>query len=269
MMSTLKNKLLMGSAAFAIAGGLAGGIQNANAGAFLWVSAPSWSYSAAAAASPVGSIYFWSLSTGFSWAYAFSNDNNGNAAYAYAEAAAGFGGRGAFDVSGLADPYSGLGVDIGELSANTPTDYPSTQPSSSPFTSTYTVGSSGITFSSDSSSELAGSDAIQAFSYSGTTSETAVETALGVSGTSGNTSLGDVTNIGTLASDLNLLPLDSAVSDPSSNTLSFTENTSSLNSTDTNVILVGEGTAPEPAAAALLLAGTGTLLLIGRRRFSR
>lgn len=269
MLSKFKNRLLLASAACALACGGAGGVQNANAGAFLWVSAPNWSYSAAAASSPIGSIYFWSLSKTFSWAYAFSNDGAGDAAYAYAEAAAGYGGRGAVDVSGFADPYAGLGIDVGELDPSLTSGYPSTQPSTSPFTSTYAVSGSGITFTSVASSELNGSDAIQAFSYSGSTSESAVETALGVSGTSGNTSQGDVTKIGTFGFEMGLIPLDNLSSGPIGKTLPFTENLNTLNSNDSNVILIGEGSAPEPASIFIFVIGGLSLLILPRVRTRR
>jgi|GEM_PF-5307237 hypothetical protein len=83
--------------------------------------------------------------------------------------------------------------------------------------------------------------------------------ALVITGTLGNTGTVDVTSLTTLASDLgNFTPLNAPLTDPNCNSLTFTENLSVLNSTDSNVILVGEGTAaPEPAAAALLLVGAG------------
>src|SRR5580658_7204029 len=90
-------------------------VAPAKAAAALWISAPTWSYSAAAAQSPVGFAYYWGLSVGpgtFSWAGAYSNDGLGDAGYAFAEAATGQGGLGAVLVSGLADPYGEIAVGI-------------------------------------------------------------------------------------------------------------------------------------------------------------
>lgn len=259
--------------------GVCGGAQTANAGAFLWISAPTWSYSAAAAASPVGWAYFWALSSGVgSWsaAYAFSNDGAGDAAYAFAQAAAGLGGMGAVQVAGIADPYAGVGINNFDDPSNSG-GYPSNSgcnestdgcQGTNPFTgSTYTVDSSGITFGSEMSQELNGVDALQAFVYGGTTSEAGIESELGAGSNSGSSRGGDVTSISALMADLGLIPLDPLMTDPSSlSSLSFTENNSGLNTA--NVILVGEGEAgtPEPGAALLLTGGLLGLVALRRRK---
>ena len=81
------------------------------------------------------------------------------------------------------------------------------------------------------------------------------------------TSTGDVTDIPTLMSEFSLIPLDPLISDPGSlSGLSFTENTSGLNTAD--VILVGEGEAastPEPA----LLVSMASLSFMGLIFFAR
>jgi hypothetical protein len=249
--------------------GICGGVQTANAGAFLWISAPAWTYSSAAAASPAGSAYFWAFSVGagtYSWAYAFSNSAFGSA-YAFAEAATGLGGLGGVDAAGIADPYAGVGIDISLTDPSNPSGYPTSDPASDPFTTPYTVSSSGITLTG-SGEELNGLDGLQAFSYTGGTSLSTLESKIGASSENGTTSTGDVTNISSLMTDFGLIPLDGLVTDPSSlSNLSFTENTSGLNTA--NVILVGVGDAvssPEPAPACLLAAGLLGLLAFRRRR---
>lgn len=251
--------------------GVCGGVQRAQAGAFLWISAPTWTYSAAAAASPIGSAYFYGFSIGagtYSWAYAFSNDGVGDAAYAFAEAATGLGGVGGVQVGGVADPYAGVGIDTSLIDPSNPSDYPTTDPTTDPFSTPYTVSDTGITFS-ENSSELNGVDELQAFEYTGPTDASDLEALLGASAESGTTSAGDVTDINPLISDLSLIPLDNLVTDPSSlSGLTFTENDSDVNTAD--VILVGEGgaSAPEPTPAFLL--GTGILglgwLAVRRRK---
>ncbi len=257
----------------AVAAAMGLGASAANAAESLWISAPTWSYSAALASSPRGTAYFWGLSVGantFSFAYAFSNDGAGDAAYAFAEASAGgLGGYGAVDAAGFADPYAGLGIDITPLDPSNTGSYPSTKPGTDPLTSPYSVSTSGITFTSEGSSELNGSDGIQAFTYnnSSSASYSSLESALGASNNGGNTSTGDVTGISTLTTDLGLIPLDPLITDPSSlTTLTFTENNSSVN--PSNVILVGvqDAAAPEPAPLAMLaLAGAGLLLKRGKK----
>lgn len=243
-------------------------VTRAKAAAALWISAPTWSYSAAAADSPAGWAYFWGFSAGagtYSWAYAFSNDGAGDAAYAFAEAATGQGGMGGVQVAGLADPYAGVGIDISLTDPSNPSGYPTSDPASDPFSSSYTVSGTGITFTGNGE-ELNGADELEAFVYNGSTSESTLESELGASGNSGNSSAGDVTDFSTLESDLGLTPLDAPVVDPGSiNSLSFTENTGGLN--PNNVILVGMMDAvPEPGAAWLLGIGMASLLIFRKRR---
>ena len=252
--------------------GICGGAQTAKAGAFLWISAPAWTYSAAAAASPAGSAYFWALSVGagtWSWAGAFSNDGVGDAAYAFAEAATGLGGLGAVNVAGFADPFADVGLGI-SIDPSNPGGFPTSDPNTDPFSAgAYTVSGTGITFNNESSSELNGVDEIEAFEYTGGTDMTSLENELGVSAESGISSTGDVTDFGSLTSLLGLVPLDSPDMDPSSNLagLTFTENDSNVITAD--VIVVAEGDAvstPEPATAGLLVASVLGLLAFRRRR---
>jgi len=250
--------------------GVLGGVQTANAGAFLWISAPAFTYSSAAAVSPAGSAYFWAFSVGagtYSYAYAYSISGFGSA-YAFAEAATGLGGLGAVNVAGLADPFAGVGIDIPLIDPSNPSGFPSTAPGSDPFSTPYTVSSSGITLTGNGE-ELNGVDELEAFSYSGPTDLSDLESELGASAESGTTSTGDVTNIGSLATDLGLIPLDNLITDPSSSLtgLTFTENDSDVNTGD--VVLVGMGDAasiPEPAPAFLLATGLLGLLAFRRRR---
>jgi hypothetical protein len=247
-------------------------VTPAKAAAALWISAPGWSYSAAAAQSPIGWAYYWGLSVGpgtYSWAYAFSNDGAGDAAYAFAEAAVGRGGMGAIQVAGLADPYAGESIDIGLDNPANPSGYPTTDPSSNPFSTSYTVSATGITFTG-SGSELNGDDEIEAFVYNGNTDMTSLESELGATSSSGTTSGGDVTGLSTLESDFSLIPLDAPIDDPSSlSSLNFTENASDVNGSFNNVILVGMSDAestPEPGAGWLLGIGAASLLIFRKLR---
>jgi len=247
-------------------------VTPAKAAAALWISAPTWSYSAAAADSPVGWAYFWGLSVGpgtYSFAYAFSDDGFGDAGYAFAEAAVAQGGMGAVQVGGLADPYGGDSIDIPLVDPSNPGGYPQTEPGSDPFSSSYTVSESGITLTG-SGEELNGDDELEAFVYNGNTDLSSLESELGASSDSGSTSSGDVTDFSTLESDFGLIPLDAAIDDPSSiSSLNFTENTGYIDPDFDNVILVGMSdavSAPEPCAAWLLGIGTASLLIFRKRR---
>jgi hypothetical protein len=247
-------------------------VAPAKAAAALWISAPTWSYSAAAAQSPLGWAYFWGLSAGagtYSWAYAFSNDGNGNAAYAFAEAAVAQGGMGGVQVGGLADPYAGIGIDISLTDPSSPSGYPTSDPASDPFSSSYTVSGSDITFTGNGQ-QLNGNDELQAFVYNGNSSMSFLESELGASSSSGNTSSGDVTSLSALATDFSLIPLDAPIVDPNSlSSLSFTENTADINPNFNNVVLVGEmdaSSVPEPCAAGLLGIGMASLLIFRKRR---
>jgi hypothetical protein len=241
----------------------------AHAAGAVWISAPTWSYSAALAQSPVGTAYFWGLSAGvgtFSWAYAYSV-GGGGAAYAFAEAAAGRGGMGAFQVAGIADPYAGNSVNISLDDPSNPGGYPTTDPSSNPFSSAYTVSGSGITFSG-SGSELNADDQIQAFVYNGPTDMADLEAEIGASASSGNTSAGDVTTLSDLESDFSLIPLDSPIDDPGSvSSLNFTENLGAIAGDYSNVILIGtEESVPEPGVTALMGIGLAGLVILRKNR---
>ncbi len=188
----------------------------AKAAAALWISAPNWSYSAAAAESPIGFAYFWGFSVGpgtYSWAGAFSNDGLGDAAYAFAEAAVGRGGMGAVQVAGFADPYAGESIDIGLIDPSNGGGYPTSKPGTNPFSSSYTVNGSGITFT-ENGSELNGDNQLEAFVYNGNTDMASLESELGASSDSGSSSAGDVTDFSTLTGDLGLMPLDAPMDDP-------------------------------------------------------
>lgn len=245
----------------------------AKAASALWISAPTWSYSAAAAESPVGWAYFWGLSVGagtYSFAYAFSNDGLGNSAYAFAEAAVAQGGQGAVQVAGFADPYAGESIDIPLTDPSNPGGYPTTQPGSDPFSSSYTISGTGITLTG-SGQELNGSDELEAFVYNGATDMASLESEFGASSSSGNTSAGDVTDLSTLEGDLGgwLIPLDAPILDPGSlGSLTFTENTADIHPNFDNVILVGVSDAvstPEPCAAWLLGIGMASVLIFRKR----
>jgi|SRR5208282_220503 len=246
-------------------------VAPAKAASALWISAPTWSYSAAAAESPVGWAYFWGLSVGagtYSWAYAYSV-GGGGAAYGFAEAAVAQGGMGAVQVAGLADPYAGNSIDIGLDNPANPSGYPTSDPASDPFSSSYTVSGSGITFTG-TGEELNGDDELEAFVYDGNSSMASLESELGASSSSGSTSSGDVTGLSTLESDLSLIPLDAPIDDPSSlSSLNFTENTGDIDPNFDNVVLVGMSDAestPEPCAAWLLGIGMASLLIFRKRR---
>jgi hypothetical protein len=242
--------------------------QAQGAGA-LWVSAPNWSYSAAAAESPLGWAYFWGLSVGpgtYSFAYAFSNDGAGDAAYAFAEAAVAQGGMGAVQVAGLADPFAGGSIDIPLIDPSLPGGYPETKPGSDPFSSSYTVDAADdkITFTG-SGQELNGADELEAFTYNGNTDMASLEAELGASSDSGTGNTGDVTDFADLTSDFGLVPLDAPILDPSSLTeLDFTENDSSID--PSKVILVGMDEAESPEPASLALIGLAGLTTLSRRR---
>lgn len=244
--------------------------SSANGAEALWVSAPTWSYSAAAADSPVGWAYFWGLSVGagtYSFAYAFSNDGAGDAAYAFAEAATGLGGMGAVQVGGVADPYAGTSIDITPIDPSNPGGYPTSKPGSDPFSTPYTVSSSGITFTG-AGNELNGTDGLEAFTYNGNTDAATLESELGATNEGGNTQAGDVTDLSTLESDFGLIPLDSLITDPSSlSGINFTENDASVD--PSKVILIGIQDAesvPEPASMSLLVLGGLAALSRKRRR---
>jgi hypothetical protein len=151
--------------AASLAVALLGGTVPANASAFLWISAPTWSYSAAAAASPAGTAAYWGLSIGAgSYSYAFAYSFQGaNAAAAYAVARAGVGGVGAWYATGFADPQADVSIDgtlLPLADLTTTGDYTSDFAAVDALTVSpaYTVGANGVTFSSSSESEMNGLD---------------------------------------------------------------------------------------------------------------
>ena len=244
----------------------------AKAAAALWISAPTWSYSAAAAQSPIGGVYFWGFSAGagtFSWAGAFSNNGAGSAAYAFAEAAAGRGGMGAVLVTGFADPWAVESIDISAIDPSNSADFPTSKPGTDPFSTSYTVDGSGVHFATnESGQQMGGGDfELEAFVYNGPSDMASLESKLGASSDGGTTSAGDVTDFSTLMGDLGLVPLDAPMDDPSNiGSLNFSENTGMIHQNFDNVILVGQTTAtPEPASVVLLCGGLAGLGLYWRK----
>jgi hypothetical protein len=261
--------------ALAVAGTVAAmGLWAAQArgAAALWISAPTWSYSAAAAQSPIGGIYFWAFSVGagtYSWAGAFSNDGAGDAAYAFAEAAAGRGGLAAVLVTGAADPWASESIDVPNIDPSLSGSFPTSKPGADPFSSTYTVDGSGIHFpTNESGQELNADFELEAFVYNGSNTETDIEGELGASTDNGTTSAGDVTDFSHLTADLGLFPLDAPMDDSNGlSSLNFNENTGMIDQNFDNVVLVGVSTAaPEPASVVLLSCGLAGLGLYWRRR---
>jgi PEP-CTERM motif len=248
------------------------GAAPAKGAAALWISAPTWSYSAAAAASPVGSVYFWGLSVGvnsYSWAGAFSNDGLGDAAYAYATARAGRGGLGLVLVTGFADPWAGGSIDIPLLDPSLSSDYPSTNSGTDPFASAppYSANGTGITFT-EHSSDLNGDFELEAFAYNGSSLDANLQSELHLTGDTGSTLSGDVTDFADLTTDLGLIPLDAPIDDQDGlSSLSFTENPGAAHANGDNVVLVGIAKAvPEPASVVLLSGGMAGLGLFWRKR---
>jgi hypothetical protein len=245
----------------------------AKAAGALWISAPTWSYSAAIAQSPVGTAYFWGLSVGVgsrSFAYAFSNDGLGDAGYAFAQAAAGRGGRGAWIATGFADPWGGDAVDAPLIDPSNPGSYPVTDPGVGDWNVPYTVSNSGITFSSEAGNELNGDYQLEAFVYDGASDMASLEAELGASASSGTSAAGDVTDFTTLENDFSLIPLESAIDDPNGiGSLSFNENGNDIHGNYDNVILVGMSngsSTPEPSAVWLSGIGLAGLMIFRKLR---
>lgn len=237
---------------------LDGAANRGHAAGALWISAPTWSYSAAVASSPIGTAYFYGFSIGagtWSYAGAFSKDPPIGSAYAFATATAGRGGMAAFQWAGVADPYGGVGVDTTFVDPSNGGAFPTNDPTSDPTTSGYTVSNTGITLTA-TGSELSGLDGLQAFVYNGPTDLTSLETELGATAENGSTSGGDVIDSSALMGDLGLTPLDAPDTDLSSaSSLNFTENTVMIAPDFSNVILVGVSSTPEPGSLTLMAAG--------------
>jgi hypothetical protein len=248
--------------------GIFGGPRPADAAAFLWVSAPDWTYSAAAAASPAGSVYFWAFSVGagtYSYAWAYSS-GGGGAAAAYAIAATGLGGAGAAVAIGTADPYADIGININQITdLSIPADYQSDTSSenSSSFGPTdYSVGPGSITFTgTDTGSEFNGVDELAAIQLPSGFDPSNLCADLGDSGCTptDTTSAGDVTDINTLLADLGGTLLGEETDPSSLTSLLFND---AVPSGDGPIILVAEGDAasvPEPKS--ILLLGQGLVLM--------
>jgi hypothetical protein len=156
---------MLGTLAIALTVSLFGGIQSASAAAFLWIAAPTWSYSAAACVSVGSFASFWGLSVGrgsFSFAFAGCPGVFGSSG-AFAIARAGFGGGGGAFAFGLSDPYAGVGVDVnladslnGGSGPGDQTNYgaDSSNASSELGSDSFTIGPSGVTFPSETESAL-------------------------------------------------------------------------------------------------------------------
>ena len=245
----------------------------ARASGTLWISAPTWSYSAALAQSPVGTAYFWGLSVGVgssSFAYAFSNDGLGDAGYAFAQAAAGRGGRGAWIATGFADPWGGDAVDAPLIDPSNPSSYPTSDPGVGDWYVPYTISNSGINFTTETGNQLNGDFQLEAFVYDGASDMASLEAELGASSSSGTTSTGDVTDFTTLENDFSLIPLESAIDDPNGiASLPFNENGNDIHGNYDNVILVGMSdgaSTPEPSAVWLSGIGLAGLMIFRKLR---
>ncbi len=250
-------------------------VQPANASAFFWISAPNWTYSAAAAACPAGIAKFWGLSVGansFSYAYAYCHHPLGSSA-AYAVAAAGRGGAGAAVAVGFADPWANMDIGIPlEGGATTPQSFSGIGSDTySSFTDDYDVFNDHISFTSSGDAEF-GSPAlthIAAYEYTGSNALDDLCALFGASagcGSPGANSVGDVTDFSTFETDFgsNLVSLGSLTDPDLSQPLNFNQTVSNLS----NIILVGEGDAaavPEPNSILLFGAGLLAFVMAGGR----
>jgi hypothetical protein len=277
-----------------LAAGMFGGPRPASAAAFLAINGGNWSYSAALAQSPAGTAYFWGLSVGVgsvSYAYAYSFSPFGKSA-AYAIARAGFGWRGAWYATGIADPQGDIGLGIPDISPTTLASLVNGSNSSGLGTevqndaaapkgpSGYTLDTDGaggpidgITFNpgaNDSSSFDNGDDKL-ALIVVNSSGETDFCNAIGDSGcnteSAQTNASGDVSSLSGLLADLGSSVLGTeTIDDPSlTGTINFPDIPNSSGSPE--VIVVEESDPiPEPASMLLFATGLLTLGVIARRR---
>ncbi len=258
---------IMGLLVAVLALGAFGGSRPADAAAWMWVSAPGWSYSAATcAAAPGSSFYAWALFTGPTYAWTACSGAFGSSASG-AAAVPGVGGAGYADAVGAADPYADLSIDTTSM-LGSPNNYTSE-------TTDFSVSTSGdemtgITFPSGGlDSILGGADQLDAYLYTGASACSTFATLLGLSCSGSSETSAASTDISDFDT-ANGFTLLGSESDPASLTslpFSIDEPTSD----EGELILVAEGDAvstPEPASGAVFSVGLLALGLVwaGLRR---
>lgn len=276
-----KQRVLGWLAAAVTIGVFAAAPQQANAAAFVWIAGNNFAYSAAACATPGAAFYAWFLAVGpnattAAWT-ACSGPVGSSASFSIARARVG--GGGAAWAVGFADPWAGIetGTTLSGFEQDSSNWQTDSNNSSSEFSTPYTFDTSGsnttgITLDSNANDNaLNGLDTLTAYLYTGSEDSSTLCTALGGTNCSSSqtTSTGDVTDLSTLSSDLNLTQLGTE-SDPNGlggSTLNFNQNVSD----STQIILVGQGdaeaaSAPEPVSISLIGAGLCGLGVMRRRR---